>query len=378
MKIIWRLLSIGVAAGLLAGCGNTPASTSSASSPSSKSKPSPARPSPTPATPVSSGVASSAAPSASSWVIRNMDFIAPGTGWVIASKTDNQGGQSEQAVFHTTDGGHHWTQDALFTPSHPLPGTGPNPADYPGGGYLSSLDFTSAASGHAVVFLGAGACQAAYAVVSTNDGGTNWAADTSSRILGEDGPVALAFPGQSPDGWFINGSCAGAYTRVMATTDGGHTWTSLPQLATANLSPSAIAAHFSSPQDGYLVMATNGYQAKAPWMGMDVTQDGGRHWTSSPIPAKGLPDIIHEISFTSPQTGWAVASSLNHAPGLYRFTGTAWVPVKAPAAFADQPPQIDLVTRKIAYVSANTAQGERIWRTADGGASWTVVSAPGA
>ena len=151
-------------------------------------------------------------------------------------------------------------------------------------------------------------------ILRTTDGGDSWAPQTvPDAVAGYD--MLQVTMTSATDGWVI-GDFNGGGTCVLRTTDGGTTWTVV----------------FN---DGEALWAIEGIDAQTAWMGGDdltlmVTRDGGATWSAADTPeAAGFEGISALASFDA-TTGIAV-----------------------------------------------TAQGDaggRILRTADGGATWTVVA----
>jgi photosystem II stability/assembly factor-like uncharacterized protein len=146
---------------------------------------------------------------------------------------------------------------------------------------------------------------------------------------------------------------------ILATTDGGARWTA--QLSgRLNLT----SADFINGQDGWAVGTTS----------LLATTDGGAHWTALPEPCP----VIRSVHFVSPSTGFAVAGGVNvsgadptvPATGgrvlATRDGGHAWYPLATPAnaqsvCFSDS---------RHGWLGADGL----LYRTADGGAHWTVLT----
>jgi photosystem II stability/assembly factor-like uncharacterized protein len=146
---------------------------------------------------------------------------------------------------------------------------------------------------------------------------------------------------------------------ILATADGGARWTA--QLSgRLNLT----SADFISGQDGWAVGTTS----------LLATTDGGAHWTALPEPCP----VIRSVHFVSPSTGFAVAGGVNVSGAVptvpatggrvlaTRDGGHAWYPLATPAnaqsvCFSDS---------RHGWLGA----GGLLYRTADGGAHWTVLT----
>jgi len=173
-------------------------------------------------------------------------------------------------------------------------------------------------------------------VYLTTNGGASW----EGRILGTQDLRAVEFV--SP----LRGWAAGA--RIYATTDGGTTWA--PQT-----SPTGALL-----EDLCLVSANIGYAVGDK--GTILKTVDGAHWTQqdSGLAAGAL---LEAVDFISAGEGWVVGTGtvLHTANG-----GASWAARAAPSAGA---------LRGVDFLSASTGwvvgSEQQIWRTDDGGATWT-------
>jgi photosystem II stability/assembly factor-like uncharacterized protein len=111
---------------------------------------------------------------------------------------------------------------------------------------------------------------------------------------------------------------------ILATSDGGATWTAQDR-GELNL----VSVDFISAEAGWAVGLNS----------VLTTSDGGRHWTALPEPCA----IIRSVHFLSPRVGFAIAGGVNPVSGLglapssggavvYTSNGgRSWRPVAAPA-----------------------------------------------
>jgi photosystem II stability/assembly factor-like uncharacterized protein len=110
------------------------------------------------------------------------------------------------------------------------------------------------------------------------------------------------------------------------------------------------------------------------------TEDGGRHWTSRP-----LPEVTEAaFDFADAQSGWAAGpSDCQVKEGQSRCRaiailhtsdgGLMWAPqVSQKSRNADADNEVEAVSAETAFVRA----GSRIWTTDNGGQSWDDVSLP--
>lgn len=352
---------------LLVGCGMTNTVASNPPVHSSHPQSAPAASKTSSSAPVPSTSSKTAA-----WKIGPMDFINPSTGWIVGRGVSSIGKPSAEAIFATQNGGQSWTRLTEWKPNTlPLP---PNTAYGSRLPPISQLDFQNAQVGSAVVFLGDGACQAQYAILSTTDGGRQWSLHTHAALMGEDGPFDLSLP-SSNIGWFANGSCAGTGLGVSKSVDGGQHWSSVASLKTSGRNPAqAISFRFTSPTQGYVINGVSGYQKVQSSLTLYTTRDSGLNWAETSIPSKGLPNSIASLSFINPEQGWVVAAVPNHRFQVYHFQSGTWTPLTIPYSSV-QNPAVDLVSSQVAYLNQPMGWAS-LWKTVDGGVHWTPVSFP--
>jgi photosystem II stability/assembly factor-like uncharacterized protein len=253
-----------------------------------------------------------------------MDWISAREGWISAF--DRRAGTS--TLFHTADAGRHWSRQRVAR------GT-------------ETPEFFDAL--HGIVASDAG-------TLRTSDGGRHWQSLTLPAGVGGQQP---AFS-DARHGWVWDPSPAG----LLATVDGGAHWR---RLADAGL-PAAPAAPrllgFHDALHGWLALADALYatadggatwEAAAPplqlglnltpsrangavwwaWSAsqLEVTRDGGGHWTVVALPAWNLMRV-HALDA---RTVW-VAATVMDALGVPRWTlfstvdsGLTWIPAITPA-----------------------------------------------
>ena len=204
---------------------------------------------------------------------------------------------------------------------------------------ISSLDaiaFVSPRVGYGLVQGTAVACS--IAVARTGDGGARFGAPVvlASRPCAGAAPAgALAFDGHG-DG-FAYGPA------LFATHDGGRSWRRVPQPGTVV----AVAAIGRSVWmlEGRCPAGTTDFAARACPLRLLVSGDGGRHWSPAPAQPHG-------------------ALTTRGALALEPAQGQSWL-VRA--------------STRLGYVLANPtprAGTAPLWRTADGGRTWTARRIP--
>jgi len=174
-------------------------------------------------------------------------------------------------------------------------------------------------------------------------------ASSSAGAVGDTAPAlqAIQFVDQG-HGW-----AAGA-GRIMATSDGGRTWT-------RQYSGTAAVAQLDFTDAAHGWAAGQGTLLR--------TTDGGATWTALPVPAlSGHCLALGSVHFVSPDLGYAIAASTGADGRLLRTTdgGVTWAPVPgAPAS----PQAVCFSSPRDGYVGGPG----RIWRTTDGGATWSLA-----
>jgi len=175
-------------------------------------------------------------------------FIDRTTGWMVGVR-----GQ----IYRSDDGGRTWTRQDSGT-----------------GAKLTTVQFADANVGWA-------AEAAVPALLKTTDGGASWRRIVVPDVDDESGLSNLFFL-DAQRGWAL-----GADGVLIATTDGGETWTDIGY-GTKNR---MYGLFFLDERTGWVA----GSQI---WH----TEDGGETWTQQPRPPKS----IEEIVFVTRDVGWAV------------------------------------------------------------------------
>ncbi|MFA5844355.1 MAG: YCF48-related protein [Coriobacteriia bacterium] len=263
------------------------------------------------------------------------------TGWVYCTTTPNRSpydldAPSSSAIFAidnikvvgSTDGG------ASFQPRY---------ADSTERGY-SSVDFTSATSGHAIT---------PYDYASTNNGGLSWTVeDMSSRnIYMKD----VFFLENDPRTGWIVGSPSSGGPSVLKTTNGGARWESQVETDMA-----ADEVCFADADDGWATDHTFGYFWRST--------DGGATWN------KVIHDGFHwDVDFVDANNGWmALSTSPNTNCYVMRTSngGSTWT-TQTVATTGGSLQELDFVDANTGYAADSFAN---LFKTTDGGAHWNAVT----
>ena len=157
-------------------------------------------------------------------------------------------------IMATTDGGAHWVKQKSGTTR-----------------ILSGVAFADAKHGWAVGGMNNGETDTrTQLVLSTSDGGTHWAGET----LGRRGGYLLAVACSDPSHVWVGGTYGnGTGAEILASTDGGVTWTTQYRDHLADDLISAIV--FADASHGW---------ALTEYGQVLATSDGGAHWAAQRIP----------------------------------------------------------------------------------------------
>ncbi|MEO0078174.1 MAG: YCF48-related protein [candidate division WOR-3 bacterium] len=180
-------------------------------------------------------------------------------------------------------------------------------------------------------------------------------------------PMDMCFLADGQHGWFVGSAGAGGevLTVVMATSDRGETWRKLPFPDSNSVSLGGV--FFVSPDRGWVV-GSSGYISR--------TTDAGITWArqTSPVSRK-----LGRVHFVSEQTGWITGGWNDGGQYLLLKTtngGTTWQNLSFGSDcyscediwFAD--------SLNGWLVGQNSSINPFIQHTTDGGATWSLQSAP--
>ncbi|HEV3122205.1 MAG TPA: hypothetical protein VGY53_09890, partial [Isosphaeraceae bacterium] len=174
-------------------------------------------------------------------------------------------------------------------------------------------------------------------------------------LTGNGGLFAPAISSVDPKVMMLNCDMSGAYI----TKDAGEHWTMIPQSQLRSSTRCRPAFH---PTDAQTIFAA---QAGA---GMKVSHDGGEHWQA----VSGTPgDLTGEIAIDPGKPSRMLAGDARQVI-LSTDGGKSWRPCRGPhgqtvAFHFDQTSPLD---RRVCF--ASTTEG--VWRSDDGGASWSEKS----
>ncbi len=221
-------------------------------------------------------------------------FITTQEGWVTTGQAEGMH-HSSMTIFHTTDGGLHWTMIAntASQSQNGLPDTGNK----------TGISFKDSQAGWVTAEIPGN-----YAWLSTtSDGGKTWQQQTlplpkelsNAELIGDfttTPPVFFGNDGILPTIIFYQTQ---DYMVLYVTHDGGKTWTPTTPTPITNISSNIYVA---DRQHAWFSDHTTFY----------ATSDGGQNWTK----VGQTPSEIGEMSFVDASNGWAIGPLTNKSPLL--------------------------------------------------------------
>jgi photosystem II stability/assembly factor-like uncharacterized protein len=346
-------------------------------------------------------------------IVQELTPLGPDVAWAY---TVGEGtARWPEQIVRTIDAGTAWK---VVTP--------PGLAIGSGSRSISAADFVD--RDHAWVVYGASSSGAGPTVTATSDGGQSW--KTLGKLPTPD--CALQFV-TANDGWCVTvGAAMGEDQAIIyGTTDDGHHWTLMSRGPSATGTPGTPGSlpvgcdktvTFRSPNDGWAGFACNGGGGEPSPLYQST--DGGRTWVQRAVaPTPGAQPISEPGMWTAQPTLTGEngsATLLTGAAGttlvIYRTSdgGLSWQPVTLPgprrswtadlvdgtqwklfsgtailstdnagrtwqttrSGIAIQPRTAPVfVTAAIGWYDSG-ADARQVFRTADGGATWTRVNPP--
>jgi len=218
-------------------------------------------------------------------------------------------GSNAVAVFQTTDGGTTWKQTYTNDPNDPNAGT-----SLPLGGLKSGL---TPLNMQTAWVSGVTYSDGAVYLYRTDDGGANWSQVTTLALPPAGQTTQVSFdPVQvvTSTNAFVTVRIPSDETKlaVYVSNDAGNTWSLTPVLI-----PNGGSADFLSAVEAVIYNGEQFY----------VTHDAARTWSIIP-PAVAFGETFAMMDFVNSATGWVITDSNDHR-SLYRTNdgGATWSPV---------------------------------------------------
>jgi photosystem II stability/assembly factor-like uncharacterized protein len=152
---------------------------------------------------------------------------------------------------------------------------------------LSAVSFVNLDDGWAVGASGT--------ILATTDGGVSWSPETSNTTVNLSG---VSFVNAS-DGWAVGG--AGTGSVILATVDGGADWTTQLSCSTGSCFQ-LLGVSFVDPNDGWVARQSGAEDD------ILATTDGGAHWAVQP--SSVVPGCCSAVTFVNANDGWAAGQGL--------------------------------------------------------------------
>ena len=264
-------------------------------------------------------------------------------GWLLVVSAGTMSGHFGP-FYRTTDGGLHWKMVSTNPASvAACPNQGPGIGE--GSAGSGGISFASASTG----IMHGPYCQAGYTTSGVN---------------------ATYDPSKAPD----------QRPRQFITHDGGLTWE-------VQILPAATCCGLSLP---VFFDQRHGMAFVGSLPGLLVTSDGGDTWSLQTLPRSAFGDAmpVDAVSFINPNEGWAIVTDWQSRTYSRLFHtgngGTTWTLVNARLASAN-PPLGPVLTQgnvpaasSLNFVDSRNgfwATGSKLYKTTDGGHSWTDVQA---
>jgi photosystem II stability/assembly factor-like uncharacterized protein len=301
-------------------------------------------------------------------------FKDASTGWVAyGPPADSSGVPPFMLVWSTQNGGSSWTYSAIDTSSANAVVFSPK-----------YMEFTDNQNGRLMVVLGGGMMHEYVVIYATHDGGATWTDLPDSLWASGDDIQSFAKTGMvfvdSQNGWLTrDAQGVDSAPHVFYTSDGGMTWTRIdlpaPAGTTGWFDNNACGMYYPfvlSPASAIFAMKcldTSTYKIQHDYL--YSTGDGGHTWQSSPLPADfTIPDLGGALYFSDAQTGFAFGRR------IYRTSngGQTWTFVQQvywDGQFSVVSPS--LVWAAVVSYDASFNKQVALVKTIDGGATWALL-----
>jgi photosystem II stability/assembly factor-like uncharacterized protein len=258
-------------------------------------------------------------------VFHDILFLDDQNGWIVGGRHGIEGG----VVGHTTDGGQTWRfRSGLVR--------------VPSGISLFHL--------YAIQFAdSSNACMAASGgvILRSGDGGDTWRAVRRGKIYSRLFDIDFI---DDTHGWAVG------WGFVLATEDGGHTWSECSEKRV-----DGQAVEFLSANDGWIA---GGHGA------LHRTRDGGETWERiDNLPLTDKPHLL-DMQFVDTEYGWIVGDE--GAILCTRDGGETWVIQQSPVD--TRLTAVSFINREEGWAAgfARPGGGSHVIHTSDGGATWVV------
>ena len=280
-------------------------------------------------------------------------FLDSNHGWVVSGDPSS----NSNTLYRTHDGGATWQSSTV-------------------GFFMGNMVFVSASNGWMMASLDVAVGSNAVAIYQTADGGSTWkqtyANDPTQPNAASTLPLGGLKDGITPtdmnNAWIGGITYADGVIYLYQTQDGGRTWKLQPIQIPAGYEQGqfeTVGPQFVTAQDAFIpVHVTNQY---GTMMAVYYSHDGGANWALTPtmIPNGGL------MNFVSAADGFV----WNGTEFYVTHDGAkTWMTVSPSVSFGDNFAGMDFVNTTTGFVLTNDTQTVILYKTIDGGSTWTVIS----
>jgi photosystem II stability/assembly factor-like uncharacterized protein len=286
-----------------------------------------------------------ALPAVASGLWSVLRFTAATSNLILAAPDPNQNGGYASIMLRSADGGAHWSQ------------AGP-----PGWTATGGVAFAT----QSLAFATGNLRDISPPSVSTKlwrsrDGGLTWSAVAGTQLAF--GLNAIHFP-DPLHGFAAGGNLAKYEMRpsrgLLATSDGGRTWSVRYQSPDTDISNPITRLHFFDTSHGWAAIGACSEGQNGPCGGSVIlTADGGRSWHKTDRQAVDLSPV-------SPGEAWVIDGFEQAFPWHTVDAGVSWTPVVSAGLLG-----IDSLAGSGDWLVASTAAG--IWQSRDNAATWTPL-----
>jgi photosystem II stability/assembly factor-like uncharacterized protein len=288
-----------------------------------------------------------ALPAAANDLWSMLRFAAGTSRIILASPDPNENGGFPSIMLRSADGGDHWSQ------------VGP-PNWRATGGLAFATPTLAFATGDVTSTDPATLSSRLW---RSRDAGQTWRAVPGTQL--PFGLNAIDFP--DPVHGFAAGGNLAKYEMqpwrgLLATSDGGRTWSLRYQSPDADRSNPITRLHFVDANHGWGIIGGCSEGQNGPCGGpVIVTADGGRSWRTTDRPAV-------DVSPISATEAWVIDRFKQSFPWHSVDSGTSWMPVVNAAVLG-----IDRLAGTPSWLVAINAAGS--WQSHDKGGTWTPLHA---
>lgn len=238
---------------------------------------------------------------------------------------------------------------------------------------IMDISIVGPATVWASAFDGSGSGAALEEFTRTNDGGNTWVADTIHEVSGYGIGNITAVSSQNAWVTLYNASASGG-GKIMATTDGGLTWTHQASATFTGTSAFPNVVYFFDASNGFCMGDPNG-----GYFEIYTTTDSGNTWvrvSQSDIPANNSGEMGWTGVFDA--VGDTVWFGTNNGR-IYKSVdkGLHWIVSSSGLADCSKISMADCLNGVMEYKVYNTSTGAitafELQRTINGGNSWATV-----